>query len=375
MAGFPGTLARSTGRWLTGLTLAVVVAGCAEPGMPGGTLYVASGFTDQVFVLDASTGEVIDSVWLDRRPGERDEPHGVAASADGRHWYATVAHGEPTLWKFETQGQRLVGRLTLPLRGAGRVRLSPDGEFAVVPDYWRGVGGPSGEVALIRTLDLTLVAVSEVCEGPHDAAFDPAGDRVAITCSRGTEVVVAGARTLAVEARYTLDESQGARPMNAAWSADGNALFVSLMGRNAVARVDLLADSISRLEVGNEPAQVSTAGGALVVAERGSRSATVLDPATSSGHLITSPGAHPHGVATSPDGRVAYVTYEGDVNSEGGVWALDVATGAVLWERVVGVYTLGIAYSPASAAEASVSASPVASGRSSSSSSDAELMQ
>ena len=59
---------------------------------------------------------------------------------------------------------------------------------------------------------------------------------------------------------------------------------------------------------------------------------------------VDMPGAHPHGVAfgTSPD--VAYVTYEGDVNSPGGVVAVDLRSGSILWHTALGTFTLGVAF-------------------------------
>lgn len=341
------------------------LVGCADA-PPAGTLLVASGFTDQVFVLDARTGAVVDSVALDRRPGERDEPHAVAASADGRHWYATVAHGEPSLWKFETAGQRLVGRLDLPMRGAGRVRLTPDGTRAAVAEYWQGEEGVPGRVALVDTRTLEVLAVEAPCPAPHDAVFDPSGQRLAIACSGGTDLVVADAATLEVRDRYPLDDAPGGHPMNAAWSADGSVVYVSLMHRNAVARVELETGAVRRLETGAQPAQLTLLGDRLVVAERGARSAHILDPATQTGHLVSSPGDHPHGVARDPEERTAYVTWEGSVDSSGGVWAID-REGQVLWSTPVGYFTLGVAYSTSPPAPSRPSDS--------SSSSEAELMQ
>jgi hypothetical protein len=81
---------------LAGLPLLLAVGSCDAPPHDRGRLLVTSGFTDQVFVLDAATGAVLDSLSLDRRPGERDEPHGVAVAPDGRLWYATLSHGEAT---------------------------------------------------------------------------------------------------------------------------------------------------------------------------------------------------------------------------------------------------------------------------------------
>lgn len=334
-------------RWAGVTALVAAAAGCRGDPTPTGTLLITSGFTDQVFVLDAATGAVVDSVWLDRRPGERDEPHGIAASPDGQHWYATVAHGQPTLWKFETVGHRLVGRLDLPLRGAGRVRISPDGATAAVTDYWRDGAGAVSEVALVGTHDLGVRVVAEVCPAPHDAVFSPDGRELAVTCARGHEVVVLDATTLAVRDRFAVSDDHTAHPMNASWSADGASIYASLMGRDEVVRITRADGLITRLPVGGAPAQVELAGPTLVVAERSAGTATLLDPATERGFSVGSPGPHPHGIAVSGDGRTAFVTYEGDVGTTGGVWAVDVASARLLWHTPVGVYTLGAAWLPA----------------------------
>jgi DNA-binding beta-propeller fold protein YncE len=342
-----------TGRLLCSATLAVLgsaLFGCQEPG-PGDQLLVTSGFTDQVFVLDAATGEVRDSVSVDRRPGELDEPHGVAVSPSGAHWYTTVSHGEPTLWKFERPGNRLVGRLTLPTTGASRVRLSPDGELAAVPDYWRSGGREVSQVAVVRTADLSVVGAPEVCEAPHDAVFSPQGDQIAVTCSQGRGVVILNAATLEVSARHALAPSgaQGVRPMNAVWSADGGHLFVSLMARGVVADLDLSSGDWREISSGEGPAQLelSRDGAWLAVANLGDATVSLLPMAGGGGVTVAMPGAHPHGIAFGGTSDVVYVTYEGDVNSTGGVVAVGVPSGDILWHSPLGVFTLGIAYAKA----------------------------
>ncbi len=62
--------------------------------------------------------------------------------------------------------------------------------------------------------------------------------------------------------------------------------------------------------------------------------------------VTTADGPHPHGVVLSPDGSVAYVTNEGTTRSSGGVTAIWLADGAILWRTEVGVFTLGIAWRP-----------------------------
>lgn len=335
------------------LPLLLALGSCDGPPAHGGRLLVTSGFTDQIFVLSAVTGEVLDSLSLDRRPGERDEPHGVAVAPDGRHWYATLGHGEPTLWKYETEGNRLVGRLTLPLAGASRVRLSPDGGLAAVPDYWRSGGDQHGRVAVVRTEDLTVVAAPRVCAAPHDAAFSPSGDRIAVTCSQGREVAILDAASLEIARRYSVADSTNppSRPMNAAWSPDGNTLWVSLMGRGTIVELELEGGRFTEQHSGPAPAQVALSAGGewLAVANRGGSSVSLLAIiGDGGGRQVSVPGVHPHGVAFDPARPIVYATWEGDVHTAGGVLAVDASDGRILWHRSLGIYTLGVAFLPLS---------------------------
>ncbi|MBK5099322.1 MAG: hypothetical protein JJE01_16195, partial [Gemmatimonadetes bacterium] len=69
-----------------------------DPG--GAVVYVAVAVSDEVLRFDPETGALLSRISLDPRPSESDEPHGLAIAPDGRHWYATLAHGDPTLSKF-----------------------------------------------------------------------------------------------------------------------------------------------------------------------------------------------------------------------------------------------------------------------------------
>jgi YVTN family beta-propeller protein len=338
------------------VTLAFAWTGCRDA--PAGRLLVTSGGTDQVLVLDAANGSVVDSVSLDRRLGERDEPHGVAVAPDGRYWYATLAHGEPSLWKVETAGHRVVGRLTLETYGAARVRLSPDGSLALVPDYWLSGGGAPSRVAFVRTEDLVVVGTPELCAGPHDAAFRPGGDLVAVTCALDDRVLLVDPATRKVRAGVAA--GLGARPLNAAWTPDGARVLVTLMGAGEVLVIDVESPGhpwvTARVLVGDRPAQlaVSPDGRRAVVANRGDGTVSVLAldgwsggdtaPAGAARQDVPLPGANPHGVAFGPTSGVAYATWEGDSSSRGGVAAIDLETARLLWTSEVGQYTLGVAW-------------------------------
>lgn len=339
------SFARST------LALALAVAACGEP---AGTLYVTSGAGDAIVVLDAADGTHRADLAVDPRPGESDEPHGVAVSPDGAFLYATVAHGAPSLWKFERPGDRRVGRLALSAAGAARIAVSPDGRTGYVADYERGSGGAPGEVLAVDLEDLVLRARARVCAGPHDARPDAAGVLVAVACSLGDEVVFLDARTLRERARVPAGPDAGPpgrpryRPMNLAW-LDGGAVAVTLMGTGELILVDTTGAVRRRAAVGAGPAQVAwePSTGTLVVANRGDATASLVDVESWKERLrVPLDAAYPHGVAVDPDGARAFVTYEGDVDGPGGVVALDARSGRVLWRAAAGVYTLGVAFAP-----------------------------
>ena len=314
-------------------------------------LYVTSGFTDEVHVLNARDGATLRTISIDRRRTETDEPHGVTVSPDGRHWYATLAHGHPTLWKYETDGDRLVGRLELDIPGAARVELTPDGGRAFIPDYWRGGMGKESHMAVVNVHDLTVAAVPVVCPAPHHAAVDPAGTRVAVTCSLSDEIVLMDADSATTLSRFAAGPESGTvryTPMNAAWSPDGARFHVTMAGTAEVRAFSRTGDPKGVVAVGRGPAQIAASedGRVLVVANRLGGSVSVLDPANlTEVRRIELPGAaFPHGVALDAAGEIAYVTWEGRVGEPGGVAALRIGTGDVLWRREVGVLTLGVAY-------------------------------
>jgi DNA-binding beta-propeller fold protein YncE len=308
-------------RLLTAGAIFAFLAGCAacdsttEPDDGGDRLYITSGFTDEVLRLDAADGRVTRTFSLERRRDEIDEPHGIAVAPDRRHWYATVAHGEPTLWKYELPDDRLVGRVDLRTNGAARIGITPDGRRAFIPDYYRSGMGQASGLAVVELEDLEVIARPTVCPAPHDAQVDPAGARVAIACSLSDEVVLMNAVTLEVTGRFYVDSDPGPpgaprfKPLNLLWSPSGDTLYVGLFAAGQVRAFDPSGALLGTVGVGEGPAQI----------------------------------------ALTRDGRtlsVAFISYEGDVNGRGGVVAIDLPSGEIIWASEAGSYTLGIAYVP-----------------------------
>jgi DNA-binding beta-propeller fold protein YncE len=339
--------------------LVVLAAACGAPADQGTVLTTAT-LTDRVVVLDAATGSVQDSISLDPRPVEIDEPHGLAAAPDGRHWYATVSHGEPTLWKFERPANRLVGRVRLGTWGASRIGISPDSRVALVPDYYRDGVDPAApsQVAVVELGDLTVTARLELCPGPHDAQVSPDGTLAAVACSLSDEVVFVDMGSLQTVVRVPVerdleggDPGVGLRtkPLNVVWGPEGQNVYVTLHLVDKVVAIDRSGDgtTIKSVAIGAGPAQLALtpSGETLVVANRADGSMSLVDRLELVERRRIDLGVtHPHGVAISSDGLTAFVSYEGDTESNGGVVAVDLATGDIVWRRAVGQYHLGVMY-------------------------------
>ena len=344
--------------------LAALAAGCSsdseQPNGPDGPnptaqerLYMTSGFTDEVLRIDPADGSIISRISTEVRRDEVDEPHAVAISPDGKHWYATVAHGEPTLWKYEVQGDRLVGRVTLPTAGAARIGITPDGARAFVPDYDRSQPGVPSRVAVVDLADLSAVATPVVCSGPHHAAVDPAGELVAVACSLSDEIVLLDASTLAERGRFTAGPEAGPpgepalKPLNLGWSLDGRTLWVGLHLAGSVRAFRVDGEIIGTVAVGNRPAQIALTsdGETLVVANRGDASLSLVDTdSLIETARIPLQAEHPHGVALDDGHRLAFVSCEGTPQSAGRAVAVDLESESVLWSVEAGAYTLGAAY-------------------------------
>lgn len=359
---------RSTDRSSTPLLVVaatLLLGGCgdrAPSSLPAGDVLLASAsYGDRVHVLHPELGREIVALRTDPREDSRDEPSGLAIGPRASTWYVAMAQGEPALWVFDAEATEPTR--TIPLHGmrnAARVAVSPDGRTALVTEYWLGDATVPGQIAAV---DLASGSVSELitpCPTPYAVAYDPGGERVAVSCPLADAIVVLDATTLEIERRFSATTPEapagspgnpGSRPMDLAWAPGGDRIHVSLFDEGRVASFTPDGAFAMGVEVGRGPLglEVVGLGRYVVVATRDDPGVAVVDTRTRDARRLPLPDAqHPHAVAVRPDGRVAFVTYEGSPSAAGGVMAVDLDAGEVLWRVETGPMTTALAFRPGS---------------------------
>lgn len=328
-----------------------VLFACADPAFDD-RIYVTSGLTDEIIAINPQSGEILERFAVDVRRMDIDEPHGIAESPDRNFLYVTLAHGEPALWKLALPSHEVVSRTVLGLRGAARVGISPDGRRAFVPDYDRARAGRATELAVIDTENASVIEILRLCSAPHHAEVSASGRYVAVTCSMSDEIVVLDGETLVEQHRFFVDSAPGPpgapvyKPLNLTWSSDDR-IYVGLHNAAAVAAFTVAGRRTGFVQVGDGPAHLTTTSDErwLIVPNRNSASVSVVSiPDMSERSRFDLDVRHPRGAAVSPNDSVAFISFEGDTRTPGGVLALDLIAGTTKWRVDLATYALGVVY-------------------------------
>lgn len=287
-------------------------------------------------------------------PTEINGPHGVTVAPDGASYFVTVAHGAPagTLWKYRTGTDSLLGRVELGLFPAS-VAVSPDGFFVYAVNFnLHGDMVPSS-VSVVDAASMLEVARIRTCTMPHGSRFAPDGTRHYSTCMMNDMLVEISTRSLEVSRHIRLSSGAGhgesgaphagqggtgaphaghhgpatCSPTWAQPSADGSTIFVACNRSNEIVEVDARAWSVSRRHAAGEGVYnlgVTPDGRLLVATNKRGKSVSVIS-ATDGRELARVPTlrAVPHGVATSPDSRYAFITVEGTGAEPGTLEVID----------------------------------------------------
>ena len=272
-------------------------------------------------------------------PTDNDGPHNITVARDGKSYYVTVAHGTPygSLWKFATSSDSVEGRAPVELFPT-TIGLTPDGQYAFVANSdFHGDHPRINVVSVIHTPTMTSITDVPACDMPHGVKVNHAGTRVYVSCMHSDEILEIDVGTLKLLRRaptgmghsMSSTSSASCAPTFVSVSPDDKRLYVACNTGNTLQAWDAASLSkVRELEVGHGAYNVepSVDGKLVIVTNKKDQSVSLVDAGTLK-ELARIPTSKKvvHGVAYSPDGRLAYISCESVGADPGAVDVIDLA--------------------------------------------------
>ena len=132
---------------------------------------------------------------------------GIDVSPDGHDAWVANAH-DGTISLIDVDKKRLRGTLAVDLKGANRLKFTPDGKLVFVST----LSGP--EVTVLSSVTGTVVKRVPVGHGAAGIVMQPDGTRAYVACTPDDSVAVIDLRSLTVVGRI----GAGGRPDGLAWA-------------------------------------------------------------------------------------------------------------------------------------------------------------
>lgn len=283
--------------WLARVTVIVAAALATAAVAAGPKAYVGNFKDNTVSVIDTSSGTVAATVAV--APG----PHGMAMSPDDSTFYVS-GDGGSTISVIDTRSDRVAQTIEVGKTPHG-LAMTPDGRWLLVAVYGED------RVAFVDTAKRAVVGSVPVPK-PHTIAIRPNG-AVAYVASQepghfALAVVDLGSRT--VLRSVPLDKP----PRDLEFGHDGRALYFTLAGVNAIQVLDPASDKVvAQIPTGVSPHIAGYYRGSAfgVGVVQGPGELLLFNPETNIAVRSIAVGKQPHWVASSGDGKKAYVTNEG----------------------------------------------------------------
>ena len=274
----------------------------------GPKVYVGNFKDSTVSAIDTAAGTVVATVPVAAGPD------GIAITPNGRTVFVSGSNAS-TMSVIDAATDRVVQTIEVG-KGPQGVAMMPDGRLLLV-----AVNGED-RVALIDTAKHVVVATVPVPK-PHTIAVRPDGKQAYITSQEpghfALAVIDVAARS--VVATVPLEKA----PRDLEFGHDGNALYFTLAGVNAVQVLDPKSNKIvAEIPTGPSPHITHYFAGTTVgvVVVQGPGELLLFDPATNKPIRGIAVGKQPHWVDAADGGKRMYVTNEGS-NS---VTVVDLAT-------------------------------------------------
>jgi YVTN family beta-propeller protein len=289
-------------------------------------------------------------------PSDIDGPHNVTVSPDGKSYYITVAHGTPfgSLWKLSTGNDSVLGKAPVEMFPT-TVSLTPDGQMAFVANSdFHGDHPRINVISVIHTPSMTKIADVPACDMPHGVKVNHAGTRVYVSCMHSNELLELDVATLAVTRRAPTGQGHAApadcSPTYVSISSDDRRLFVACNSSNTLQVWEVATfRRLKELPVGKGAYNVepSPDGKTVIVTNKKDQSVSLIDAVTltETARIATSKRIV-HGIAYSPDSRLAYISCESIGIDSGAVDVIDLRSRTRVGSIAIPGQPTGIAILP-----------------------------
>jgi len=190
------------------LLSALLAAGAVAPGRmaePEYRLVVVSESGDIITWIRVKDGrlEAERVVPIGIMPADIDGPHNVTVAPDNRSYYVSVAHGTPygSLWRLDAINDTLIGRAPVEFFPT-TISVTPDGELAFVAnsDFY-GDRPRVNPLSIVHTPTMATITNLPVCDMPHGVKVNHAGSSVYVSCMHSDELLELDISTLSIVRR------------------------------------------------------------------------------------------------------------------------------------------------------------------------------
>jgi len=261
--------------------------------------------------IDSATNKVLETI------NDEGEPHNVQVSPDGRVLGYTSAvmdkkqmsqndamgtNGSALFYDIDTG--KLIKKIEVG-KHPGHIVFTQDNKYVLVTN------NQDNNVSVIDAKTYKLINNISVGKGPHGFRISK-DSKFAYVANMGEDTV----SVVDIKNNKELRKIKvGNTPITTAITSDGKTLIATINAENSLAVVDLSTDKVEKIAVGVGPAQVyiQPDNKYAFVANQGtektpSNTVTKIDIATMKVVATIETGKGSHGVVTSQDNKIVYVT-------------------------------------------------------------------
>ncbi len=354
--------------------------------------YATAESEDEVALIkfDGKEAKVEKTIPVGVWPAEIEGPHGITVDPDGKHWYLTMAHGNPygTLYKFSTATNKVVGQTTLGLFPATMQISKATGLLYCVNFNLHGEMVPS----TVSVVDpVTMTEIKQITTGamPHGSRISPDGLKHYSVAMMSGELFEIDAISLQVSRKLDLDKAEkdhdnkkggmdhskmdhskmdhskmdhskmdhskmnhggmkhsSVKPTWVIPHPDGKKVYVAGNGNNQILEVDVADWKITHKFPGDKGpynVEISPDGNKMVVTYKTAGKTGIWD-LTSKKELaqIKNSRRVSHGVAISPDSKYAFISVEGIGGEPGTIDIINLTNQKLVTSAEIGKQAGGI---------------------------------